>query len=68
MIFTYRFRPSRWLDLPPGYHPMYSAFLLGPQSCIGKFMAILEMKAILAYVTFVQGVAHADILYFADLL
>lgn len=47
---------------------MYSAFLLGPQSCIGKFMAILEMKAILAYVTFVQGVAHADILYFADLL
>ncbi|KAK0443842.1 cytochrome P450 [Armillaria borealis] len=42
------FRPSRWLDLPPGYHPMYSAFLLGPQSCIGKFMAILEMKAILA--------------------
>ncbi|KAK0220566.1 cytochrome P450, partial [Armillaria fumosa] len=42
------FRPSRWLDLPPGYHPIYSAFLLGPQSCIGKFMAILEMKAILA--------------------
>ncbi|KAG7441876.1 cytochrome P450 [Guyanagaster necrorhizus] len=42
------FRPSRWSDLPPEYNPIYSAFLLGPQSCIGKFMAMLEMKAILA--------------------
>ncbi|KZT23874.1 cytochrome P450 [Neolentinus lepideus HHB14362 ss-1] len=44
------FRPERWLDLPPSYHPTFStlSFLAGPHGCIGKTMAVMEMKAILA--------------------
>lgn len=44
------FRPERWLNLPPTYHPTFSTltFLAGPHACIGKTMAIMEMKAILA--------------------
>jgi len=45
-----RFKPSRWLDLPDSYNPNYSflSFIAGPHACIGKTMAIMEMKAILA--------------------
>ncbi|KAK0501298.1 cytochrome P450 [Armillaria luteobubalina] len=44
------FRPQRWLNLPKAYNPSYShlSFLSGPHSCIGKTMAIIEMKAVLA--------------------
>ncbi|PPQ67620.1 hypothetical protein CVT26_006830 [Gymnopilus dilepis] len=44
------FNPSRWLNLPPNYNPIFSSlsFLAGPHGCIGKTMAIVEMKAILS--------------------
>ncbi|KAK0488941.1 cytochrome P450 [Armillaria novae-zelandiae] len=44
------FRPQRWFNLPKAYNPSYShlSFLSGPHSCIGKTMAIIEMKAVLA--------------------
>jgi hypothetical protein len=44
------FRPSRWLDLPAEYNPVFSllSFIAGPHGCIGKTMAISEMKAVLA--------------------
>ncbi|KXN81950.1 Cytochrome P450 3A24 [Leucoagaricus sp. SymC.cos] len=44
------FRPSRWLNLPPDYHPSFSmlSFIAGPHACIGKTMSIIEMKAVLA--------------------
>ncbi|KAJ7779217.1 cytochrome P450 [Mycena metata] len=43
------FRPSRWLDLPKAYNPSFSTFtfLSGPHGCIGKTMAVSEMKAVL---------------------
>ncbi|PBK99440.1 cytochrome P450 [Armillaria gallica] len=45
-----KFRPERWFNLPKAYNPSYShlSFLSGPHSCIGKTMAIIEMKAVLA--------------------
>ncbi|KAL0069273.1 hypothetical protein AAF712_003638 [Marasmius tenuissimus] len=44
------FRPERWLNLPNDYHPSFSllSFIAGPHACIGKTMAIIEMKAVLA--------------------
>ncbi|KAF9554234.1 cytochrome P450 [Agrocybe pediades] len=44
------FKPSRWLNLPPNYNAIFSSlsFLAGPHACIGKTMAIVEMKAVLA--------------------
>lgn len=44
------FKPERWLHLPEAYHPSLSlqTFIAGPHSCIGRTMAIIEMKAILA--------------------
>lgn len=50
MIF--RFKPERWLNLPEAYHPSLSlqTFIAGPHACIGKTMAIIEMKAIIALV------------------
>ncbi|KAF9441620.1 cytochrome P450 [Macrolepiota fuliginosa MF-IS2] len=44
------FRPSRWLNLPKTYHSQYSlmSFIVGPHACIGKTMAIIEMKTVLA--------------------
>ncbi|KAG6831946.1 hypothetical protein H0H92_006547 [Tricholoma furcatifolium] len=44
------FNPSRWLNLPKDYNPVFSmlSFLAGPHACIGKTMAIIEMKAVLA--------------------
>ncbi|KAG7093942.1 hypothetical protein E1B28_007575 [Marasmius oreades] len=44
------FNPSRWLKLPDTYNPTFSvlSFLAGPHACIGKTMAIMEMKAVLA--------------------
>ncbi|KAF8916319.1 cytochrome P450 [Mucidula mucida] len=44
------FRPERWRDLPKAYDPAFSflPFIAGPHACIGKTMAIVEMKAILA--------------------
>ncbi|KAL0571358.1 hypothetical protein V5O48_008331 [Marasmius crinis-equi] len=44
------FRPDRWLNLPKDYHPSFSllSFIAGPHACIGKTMAIIEMKAVLA--------------------
>ncbi|PFH48129.1 hypothetical protein AMATHDRAFT_66232 [Amanita thiersii Skay4041] len=45
------FRPSRWLNLPKEYHSNYSmlSFIAGPHGCIGKTMAIMEMKAVLLH-------------------
>ncbi|KAG6857715.1 hypothetical protein H0H87_004131 [Tephrocybe sp. NHM501043] len=42
--------PGRWLDLPKGYSSSTSvlSFLSGPHACIGKTMAIIEMKVVLA--------------------
>ncbi|KAM6492860.1 Cytochrome P450 [Amanita muscaria] len=44
------FNPSRWLNLPDTYHPNYSmlSFIAGPHHCIGRTMALMEMKAVLA--------------------
>ncbi|KAJ6554010.1 cytochrome P450 [Mycena vulgaris] len=43
------FRPARWLALPAAYNPTFSqfSFIAGPHACIGKTMAISEMKAVL---------------------
>jgi cytochrome P450 len=45
-----RYKPSRWLNLPKEYDPNYSllSFLAGHRSCIGKTMAITEIKAVIA--------------------
>jgi hypothetical protein len=47
-----RYKPSRWLNLPEEYNPNYSflSFLAGPRACIGKTMAIMEIKAVIAWV------------------
>ncbi len=52
-IWYDRFRPERWLNLPKTYNPTFSllSFIAGPHGCIGKTMAIIEMKAVLASVT-----------------
>ncbi|KAF8070435.1 cytochrome P450 [Lyophyllum atratum] len=44
------FKPSRWLNLPDAYNASTSVltFISGPHACIGKTMAIIEMKAVLA--------------------
>ncbi|KAH7921538.1 cytochrome P450 [Leucogyrophana mollusca] len=44
------FRPERWHSLPETYNPAFSllSFSAGPHGCIGKTMAMVEMKAILA--------------------
>lgn len=44
------FHPGRWLNLPETYNPAFSllSFIAGPHGCIGKTMAIIEMKAVLA--------------------
>ncbi|PBK99680.1 cytochrome P450 [Armillaria gallica] len=44
------FRPQRWLNLPKTYNSTFSllSFIAGPHGCIGKTMAIIEMKAVLA--------------------
>ncbi|KXN89724.1 Cytochrome P450 3A12 [Leucoagaricus sp. SymC.cos] len=44
------FHPERWLDLPKSYNSQYSllSFIVGPHACIGKTMAIIEMKTVLA--------------------
>ncbi|PFH49174.1 hypothetical protein AMATHDRAFT_5144 [Amanita thiersii Skay4041] len=44
------FKPGRWFNLPKTYHPSLSmlSFITGPHACIGKTMAIIEMKAVLA--------------------
>ncbi|KAJ7145929.1 cytochrome P450 [Mycena epipterygia] len=43
------FHPARWLDLPPAYNATFSqfSFIAGPHGCIGKTMAVSEMKAVL---------------------
>ncbi|KAF7328581.1 hypothetical protein MVEN_02546200 [Mycena venus] len=43
------FHPARWLDLPKACNPTFSTytFLSGPHGCIGKTMAVSEMKAVL---------------------
>ncbi|KAF9476118.1 cytochrome P450 [Pholiota conissans] len=43
------FNPGRWLNLPQNYNSTTSAlsFIVGPHACIGKTMAIFEMKAFL---------------------
>jgi len=44
------FHPERWLNLPKSYNSAFStfSFIAGPHMCIGKTMAITEMKAVLA--------------------
>ena len=48
------FRPERWApdQMPSTVHPAHSfqSFINGPHHCIGRTMAIVEMKAILAIV------------------
>jgi len=46
-----QFRPERWLSLPETYNPAFSllSFIAGPHACIGKTMAIIEMKAVLMH-------------------
>ncbi|KAJ6570721.1 cytochrome P450 [Mycena sp. CBHHK59/15] len=43
------FHPARWLALPKAYNPAFShfSFIAGPHACIGKTMALIEMKAVL---------------------
>ncbi|KAJ7691121.1 cytochrome P450 [Mycena rosella] len=43
------FHPARWLALPAAYNPAFShfSFIAGPHGCIGKAMALVEMKAVL---------------------
>ncbi|KAJ7711568.1 cytochrome P450 [Mycena metata] len=43
------FHPARWLNLPPAYNAAFSqfSFIAGPHGCIGKTMAVSEMKAVL---------------------
>lgn len=43
-------KPERWLNLPKEYNPTYSflSFLAGPHACIGKTMAMMELKFALA--------------------
>ncbi|KAF7316493.1 hypothetical protein MIND_00168400 [Mycena indigotica] len=44
------FRPSRWLEpMSKDYNPTYShfPFIAGPHACIGKTMAVSEMKAVI---------------------
>nr|GAT53818.1 predicted protein [Mycena chlorophos] len=43
------FHPERWLNLPKGYNSAFSqfTFIAGPHGCIGKTMAVSEMKAVL---------------------
>lgn len=43
------FRPERWADPPAGAHT-FQSFINGPHHCIGRTMAIVEMKAVLALV------------------
>ncbi|KIJ40525.1 hypothetical protein M422DRAFT_256491 [Sphaerobolus stellatus SS14] len=44
------FRPERWSNLPSTYNFTFSfsSFIAGPHSCIGRTMAIMEMKVIIA--------------------
>ncbi|TDL17333.1 cytochrome P450 [Rickenella mellea] len=44
------FRPERWFDLPKCYNQHFSllTFIAGPHHCIGRTMAITEMKAVVA--------------------
>ncbi|KAF7325083.1 hypothetical protein MKEN_00551200 [Mycena kentingensis (nom. inval.)] len=45
-----KFRPGRWLEpLPESYNSTYShfSFIAGPHGCIGRTMALNEMKAVL---------------------
>ncbi|KAL0960786.1 hypothetical protein HGRIS_005807 [Hohenbuehelia grisea] len=44
------FYPPRWQNLPKNYTPTLSllSFIAGPHACIGKTMAIMEMKAVVA--------------------
>ncbi|TFK35848.1 cytochrome P450 [Crucibulum laeve] len=44
------FHPERWLNPPSNYSSSFStlSFIAGPHACIGKTMAIIEMKAVLA--------------------
>ncbi|KZV75242.1 cytochrome P450 [Peniophora sp. CONT] len=47
---AHEFKPERWLELPSAYSPAFSllSFIAGAHGCIGKTMAISEMKAVLA--------------------
>ncbi|KAI0319932.1 cytochrome P450, partial [Amylostereum chailletii] len=44
------FKPERWRALPETYSVQYSllSFIAGPHACIGRTMAVSEMKAVLA--------------------
>ena len=44
------FKPQRWLKLPSTFNSTFSfqSFIAGPHGCIGKTMAISEMKAVIA--------------------
>eukprot|EP00897_Mesotaenium_endlicherianum_P001747 jgi/Mesen1/15/ME1052069C03919 len=48
----HRFRPERWLDARGEFVPVspfkYPVFNAGPRTCLGKDMAYLQMKAVVA--------------------
>merc|ERR1712216_9981 len=44
-------RPERWLEMENEPSPyLYSSFQAGPRICLGRNMAVLEVKAVLAQV------------------
>ncbi|KAJ7747815.1 cytochrome P450 [Mycena metata] len=47
------FRPSRWLDLPSNFSPAFSSvpFSTGHSSCIGRALATMQLKMIIAFET-----------------
>ncbi|KIJ48186.1 hypothetical protein M422DRAFT_247958 [Sphaerobolus stellatus SS14] len=55
------FRPERWFNLPPTYDPKFSFldFSAGNYSCLARPMAIMELKVIIAYVSFVYTGIYA---------
>ncbi|KAJ7749416.1 cytochrome P450 [Mycena metata] len=48
------FRPSRWLDLPRNFSPAFSSvpFSTGHSSCIGRTLATMQLKMIIASLMF----------------
>ena len=51
-MFVHSFKPERWLSLPSGLDNAFSfhTFYSGSHGCIGKTMAIFEMKFMLLWV------------------
>ncbi|KAF9025449.1 cytochrome P450 [Hymenopellis radicata] len=65
-----QFIPERWLDLPDSYDTTFSRFMfgVGPRACIGKNMALMEIKALLVSILaeFLVEPAYAGQTYRAE--